>query len=142
MPWWGWIAVGALLLAAEMTIVDLELYLVFLGVSAVVVGLVELAGVGLPAWAQWLTFAAVAVLSMLTLRRRLHDRIHGGAPGLDDTLVGEWVDVPDPLAPGDTARVELRGTQWTVRNVGDRAIAAGSRLRIESADGLTLSVRG
>ena len=50
MPWWGWITVGALLLAAEMTIVDLEFYLVFLGVSAFVVGLLGLAEVSMPFW--------------------------------------------------------------------------------------------
>ncbi len=34
MPWWGWVTIGALLLVAEMTIVDLEFYLIFLGIAA------------------------------------------------------------------------------------------------------------
>ena len=50
MPWWGWITDGALLLAAEMTIVDLEFYLVSLGVSGFVVGLLGLAEVSMPFW--------------------------------------------------------------------------------------------
>ena len=48
MPWWGWITVGALLLVAEITIVDLEFYLVFLGVSALAVGLSLVAGFAMP----------------------------------------------------------------------------------------------
>ena len=142
MPWWGWIALGALLLGAEMTLVDLELYLVFLGISALTVGLLELGGVGMPEWAQWLAFSAIAVVSMVTVRRRLYDKIHKNTPELDDPLVGESIELPEELAPGDTCRAELRGSGWTVRNVGDQTLAAGSRVRVESADGLTLSVRG
>ena len=48
MPWWGWMAVGALLLVAELTFVDLEFYLVFLGLSALITGMLELAGIALP----------------------------------------------------------------------------------------------
>jgi hypothetical protein len=65
MPWWGWITVGALLLAAEMTIVDLEFFLVFLGASALLVGMLGLAGVPLPFWMQWIVFAVLAIGSLV-----------------------------------------------------------------------------
>ena len=41
MPWWGWILVGTLLLAAELFVVQADFYLVFLGFSALVVGTLE-----------------------------------------------------------------------------------------------------
>lgn len=72
MPWWGWVTVGALLLVAEMSIVDLEFYLVFLGVSALIVGLLDLAGVGMPFWMQWLVFAVLAIVSLVVFRQRLY----------------------------------------------------------------------
>ena len=56
MPWWGWITIGAMLLLAEMTVVDLEFYLLFLGFSALLTGAVVISGVALPFWAQWLLF--------------------------------------------------------------------------------------
>ena len=33
MPWWGWIVVGAVLLGAELLLIDAEFYFVFLGVA-------------------------------------------------------------------------------------------------------------
>jgi len=47
MPWWAGVTIGAMLLVAEMTIVDLEFYRVFLGASALMVGLMGLSGLDL-----------------------------------------------------------------------------------------------
>ena len=44
MQWWAWIAVGAILLGSEMTLVNAQFYLVFIGSAALVVGLMDLAG--------------------------------------------------------------------------------------------------
>ena len=41
MPWWGWIALGTLLLSAELAFVGAEFYLGFLGISALLVGMLE-----------------------------------------------------------------------------------------------------
>ena len=49
MEWWAWIAVGAVLLGSELGIVDAQFYLVFVGASALVVGLLDLAGLLPPA---------------------------------------------------------------------------------------------
>jgi membrane protein implicated in regulation of membrane protease activity len=38
-------------------------------------------------------------------------------------------------------QVELRGSVWSARNSGDATLAAGQRARVESVDGLILSVR-
>ena len=61
MTWWAWMILGAVLLGAELFAVDAQFYLVFLGVSAAVVGLATLFGITMPEWGQWLTFAAVSV---------------------------------------------------------------------------------
>jgi len=37
MQWWGWIIVGGLLLGAAITFVDLQFYMVFVGLYAVIV---------------------------------------------------------------------------------------------------------
>ena len=48
--------------------------------------------------------------------------------------------VIEELEPGKDARTEYRGTKWTIRNVGDTAIAAGSRAKVVEVNGLTLNV--
>ncbi|HET7609538.1 MAG TPA: NfeD family protein [Gammaproteobacteria bacterium] len=141
MSWWGWCIVGALLLAAELFAVDAQFYLIFLGVAAFVVGLLGVAGVDLPSWAQWLTFGALSIAAMLTVRKQLYERLRKRPLGNVATDVAQRVRIPEALPPGKTLRVEYRGSGWTALNVGDRPIPAGEEVLIEGVDGLTLRVR-
>ena len=142
MEWWAWIAVGAILLGSELTFVNAQFYLVFVGASCFVVGLAQLAGLGLAVWLQWLTFAVVALTSMLIFRRRIYERMRRGLPALKVGPAGEIVTLPTALPPGETCRVEFRGCSWSAINGGETAIAAGARARIARVDGLTLVVHG
>ena len=63
MIWWGWMIFGAVLLGAELFAIDAQFYLVFLGISAALVGLADLIGIALPEWLQWTTFAAFSLIS-------------------------------------------------------------------------------
>jgi membrane protein implicated in regulation of membrane protease activity len=142
MPWWGWVTVGALLLGAEMFLIDAQFYLVFLGVAAAVVGLLGLFGVGLPEWAQWLLFAALSIVSMLTFRKRLYALIRRQGGQMDQRLtVGDRLTVAERIEPGATTRVDYRGTSWTARNEGETVIEAGSEAQIVEVDRLTLHLR-
>jgi len=141
MSWWGWCIIGTLLLAAELFAVDAQFYLIFIGLGAIVVGLIGLVGIDLPDWAQWMTFAVLSVAAMLTVRRYLYEKLRRRATGVVDSDVAQRVRITEELAPGKTLRVEYRGTGWTALNVGDRLIPAGEEVRIESVDGLTLRVR-
>jgi membrane protein implicated in regulation of membrane protease activity len=140
MQWWAWIAVGAILLGSELTFVDAQFYLVFVGASALVVGLTQLAGAGLAAWLQWLIFAALAATSMFTFRRRIYERMRRGLPAMKGGPAGELVTLPTELPPGETCRLEFRGSSWSAINGGKAVIAAGAKARIERVDGLTLVV--
>ena len=140
MTWWSWMVLGALFLGAELFAIDAQFYLVFLGVSAVLVGLTSLFGIVMPEWAQWTMFAVLSLISFFTFRKALYQKIHGGVVGFKESLSGNTVDVVNDLAAGDEARIEFRGTNWTVRNVGAGTISAGSRARVVKADGLTLHV--
>ena len=139
MPSWGWLVVGIGLLGVEMFVIDAQFYLVFLGASAVLVGLLGLAGVSMPEWAEWLTFAALAIFTMVAFRRRLYElRQRQDAPVDERITTGDFVVVPSRLEPGQSCRVDYRGSSWTARNTGGNAIEAGSEARISSVDGLTL----
>jgi len=142
MPWWGWIAVGAILLVAEMTFVDLEFYLVLLGASALVVGLLELSGLGLVAWQQWVVFAGLSIGSLVFFRRRVYAMLRPPAEReIAEGVEGEVATAVDEIAPGQTGTVTMRGTTWTARNQGDASIAAGARCRVARARGLELEIR-
>ena len=63
-------------------------------------------------------------------------------PAMRSGPAGETVTLPTNLPPGETCRLEYRGSSWSAINGGEAVIAAGSRVRIERVDGLTLVVRG
>jgi membrane protein implicated in regulation of membrane protease activity len=142
MPAWGWIVVGAALLGAELLIPS-DFFLVFLGLSALAVGLLGLVGPALPAPVQWLLFAVLAVVSLVGFRRRVRARFvqTGSDPRVDDTLAGEVAVAREPLAPGAIGKAELRGSVWNARNAGRQTLAAGQRARVERVEGLVLQLR-
>ncbi len=140
MTWWMWMVLGAVILGAELLLIDAQFYLVFIGLSAAIVGLLALVGVSMPEWAQWTTFAALSLVSFFTFRKTLYEKIRGGVEGFRETLDGETVRIQEDIAAGAEARVEFRGAKWTTRNVGNDTIAAGSRARVVRVDGLTLHV--
>jgi len=141
MPWWGWITVGALLLAAEMGLVDAGFYLVFLGVAALMVGMVELGGADAPIWLQWLLFAVLAVASLVLFRKRLYRSIRGRTEDVPENVEDEIAIALESIQPGSRGQVELRGSRWTAHNDGDIAIDEGARVRVLRAEGIVVRVR-
>lgn len=140
MIWWQWIALGTFILAAEM-FVDAEFYLIFIGISAALVGLVGLVAPGLPIWGQWLLFAALAVFTLVLFRGPFYQKLRGSAPDLLEGVEGQSVVTSSALAAGGRGKVQLRGASWTAVNVGSEEIAANGRAVVVRASGLTLEVR-
>jgi inner membrane protein len=141
MQWWAWIAVGAILLGSELAFIDAQFYLVFVGASALAVGFLTLAGIVDTVWLQWLIFAALSVITMVTFRRRVYDRLRRNLPIMHAVPVGELLVLPTELAPGNSCRLEFRGSSWTAINGGHSVIDAGGRARVDRVDGVTLVVR-
>ena len=140
MLWWQWMVLGAILLGAEMFAIDAQFYLVFLGVSAALVGLAGLFGISMDLWVQWTVFAVLSLIFMFTFRRQLYMKIRGNVEGFKDSLSGVTVRVAEDLAAGAESRLQYRGTDWTARNVGSTSIPGGSRARVVKAEGLTLHI--
>lgn len=141
MTWWAWIILGVVLLSAELLAIDAQFYLVFLGISAILVGVAGSLGPDLPPWIEWLSFAALSVLTMFTVRRQLYEKVRGRPLGTVESDVGGRIAIAEELPPGKSCRAEYRGSIWTAVNVGTRPIPAGEEARIEAVDGLTLHVR-
>ena len=72
MTWWGWMVLGAVLLGAELFAIDAQFYLVFLGLSAALVGLGSLLGIEM---AEWVQLLRVMVLMISATGERPSTRI-------------------------------------------------------------------
>jgi len=142
MPWWAWMVLGIGLLGVEMFVIDAQFYLVFIGLSAAIVGLLGLVGIDLPDWSQWLAFSVLSVVAMLAFRRRVYEMLRGSAGHVDERLtVGDRVVVDSRIEAGQTGRVEYRGSSWNARNTGAQAIEPGREAVISQVDGLTLHIK-
>lgn len=140
MVWWGWMVIGALLLGAELFVIEAEFFLLFMGVAAVLTGALAWSVPGTPEWAQWLVFAGLSLVSMLFFRKRVYRLLRRDVADLPNDMEREDFAVPVGLPPGGTCRVELRGSTWTARNVGSGPIPPGTRVRVVGVDGITLRV--
>ncbi|HWK51774.1 MAG TPA: NfeD family protein [Steroidobacter sp.] len=142
MAWWAWMIVAAISLAFEMFVLDAQFYLVFFGISAAIIGFLGLTGVNLPDWAQWLSLSVLAIVSMVTFRKRAYNLVRNRTGHVEERLtVGDRVTVPVRLEPSQTCRVDYRGSSWTARNVDETTIEAGREAVIARVDGLVLLVR-
>ena len=140
MTWWGWIIAGAILLGAELSFVNAQFYLVFIGSAAILTGLATLV-VPLPEWVQWALFAVLAIVSMMAFRSRVYDGFARSSPKVDTGPVGGLITLQVSLGAGESCQAEYGGTFWTVRNDSDTPIPSGSRARIARVQDLTLLVR-
>lgn len=137
---WMWLAAGTALLAIELLLIDAQFYLVFMGLAAIIVGLVALVGVELPVWGEWSTFGLLSLVFLFGFRRRLYGQLRGKLPTMTSGPAGAYVVLPEDLPAGGTCRLEHQGTVWTAQNAGTSPLARGSRVRIGRVDGLTLIV--
>lgn len=135
---WNWFILGAALLAVE--ILTPGVYLLWLGVAAIITGLLSflLANAGIWVWqAQVLAFLALSIICVMIGRRVFP------TSGSDDTdqpllnqrerqLVGRTATLEDPIREG-RGRIRLGDTLWRVTGPD---LAAGTQVRVvEAKDG-------
>ena len=141
MTWWIWLVLGLVLAALELVSAG-GFFVIFFGVAAIVVGLLELAGLASQPWLQWLLFPILAVISLRLFRQPLMTRMGIKSEGRDvDSLVGQIATPEAAIVPGGHGRAELRGTMWSARNVDEASLASGQRCRVVAVHGLMLDLR-
>ena len=91
MPWWGWMIIGALMLGSELLGVDAAFYLVFIGIAAMIVGLIELAGLASKPGCSGSLFSVIAIVLMVLFRKKLYAKLRGGGVGYETGPAGEIV---------------------------------------------------
>jgi inner membrane protein len=138
VDWWIWLVIGLGLLAMEV-LTPSGFYQFFFGLGALATGALAWAGLGGPLWLEGLIFATLSVVAVVLFREKLDSRFHRTTREFD-TIESETAVAMALIAPGGSGQVELRGSVWQARNVGDREIAPGQRCTVARVDGLTLQV--
>ncbi|MEL6368463.1 MAG: NfeD family protein [Pseudomonadota bacterium] len=141
MIWWAWLAIGFILLGAEMFMLDAAFYLVFLGLAALATGFTVMSGIPFPEWIQWVMFAALSAVTMVMFRERLYKKLRGDPIGFDDQVDGRHVIVLEGVVVGGRTRVEFRGSRWDAINTGDSSLETGEQALIVKAEGSLLEIR-
>jgi inner membrane protein len=143
MTWWFWIILGLILSAIELATPG-GFFIIFFGVAALAVGVLAVLDFAPAPWLQWLLFPVFALISLRLFRKPVMDRLGiGDSSALDkvDSLIGEIALPADAIGPGGHGHAELRGTMWSVRNVGTTPLAPGQRCRVTAVQGLMLDLR-
>ena len=142
LGWWLWLVLGLVLAGLELMTPG-GLYLIFFGISAMLVGLLSAVGLAQPLWLQVVLFTVLALVALAMFRRALLAKLRRDAPSSAvDGLVGETAVTLEDIPGNGEGRVELRGSAWQARNASQSSIAAGEHCTVERVEGLTLWVRG
>lgn len=138
---WTWWVIGLVLLAAEVVLPGV--FLVWIGIAAILTGLVSLAlwETGFWVWEIQLVFFAVLSVAAALIGRKIVARAgnHSDQPLLNqrgESLVGRTAVLEEPIAEG-RGRVRLDDTTWPVEGPD---MPTGTRVRIIACSGRQLTV--
>jgi hypothetical protein len=140
VQWWMWFLFGMLLLLLEF-LTPGAFYQFFFGVGALAVGLILAVWPGMPLGVQLGLFLVLSIGSLALLRKPLQKRFGKDSVDNVDKLAGQTAVAMEAIAVNGRGKAELRGSVWNARNVGDSPIGENERCRVESIDGLTLSIK-
>jgi membrane protein implicated in regulation of membrane protease activity len=134
-----WLAGGLVLLVVEL-VTPAGFYVLFFGLGALTVGVLERIGLAESALSQWLIFSVASLTYLFLFRGRLQNRVKRGT-GEVDTLLGEIAIPRERIGPGALGRVDLRGTLWTARNDAAVAVEPDERCRVVRVEGLIVGIQ-
>jgi membrane protein implicated in regulation of membrane protease activity len=139
-PFWTWICIAALLLAAE--VATGSGYLLWPAASAAVTGLLAGLGLGLPA--ELLAFAVLTIASTLLSRRYLPRPLKPHGPDINDPhgrIVGHRGQATSAFRQG-RGRVLVDGKEWAAELEGAGELAEGADVQVTRVlSGARLKVR-
>lgn len=132
-----WLALGFLLMAAELA--SGAAVLIFCGLGALAVGLLLAVGVDIPLAWQVVVAASLALVSMLAFRPVLRQALRGHGGYVDH--IGSLVVTETAFDHDNPGTVRHRGTIWQARAVYGESLAAGAKGIVTAIEGIELRVR-
>lgn len=137
---WHWLVLGLLLVLTELATPG-GFFVIFFGVSALIVGALAKLGMAGPVWTQLLLFSVLSIILLVLFRSRLLKAIQNDPQRPEvDALVGEIGQVEVPIAAGEIGKIEVRGAAWSARNTTSSTLGRGTRCRVLRVDGLMLDI--
>jgi membrane protein implicated in regulation of membrane protease activity len=138
ITWWLWVISGFALIGLELMI-PTSFFIFFCGVGGVIVGIIYFALPGLTIGMQFLLWSILSIVLIALLRKKMN--FNDALDGSDqDSLVGKSATASEEIGVGAVGRGELRGSTWSLKNVGEVKISAGAQCKVTAVDGLTLNV--
>lgn len=137
MTWWIWCILGFALLVLE-TFIPAGFFSFFLGISAILVGLLELIFPSISQESHWYIFVALALVLIALFRKRLLAKKGKGAQFQE--ILGENIVLEGDIPAGAKGKGELRGTKWKVRNISQEDRKAGESVPVKSVRGFTVEI--
>jgi membrane protein implicated in regulation of membrane protease activity len=142
LDFWHWWAIGIVLIAIETFVVST--FLLWPGISALVMGFIILAAPDMDWRIQLILFALMAVITsvgwQVWLRKHPSKSDHPNLNVRGASFIGRRVTLAEPLANG-RGRVEIGDGWWIVSSVSGDTIAAGVDVEVVDTDGATLTVK-
>jgi hypothetical protein len=136
MAWWLWLVLGLVLTGLELLSAG-GFYLIFFGLSALLIGTLQLMGLQSQVWVQWFLFTALSIALLALFRNPLLKAFRPKEVAVDQ-LIGEIAIPIDDIAAGAVGKAELRGAGWNARNGHHGPLHKGQRCRVQNVDELML----
>ncbi|MCG8324677.1 MAG: NfeD family protein [Thiotrichales bacterium] len=135
---WHWFIAAVILIAVEMMIP--AAYMLWMGVAAIVVGILMYFIPGMPWLVQVIIFAVVSVVSVIMYKNYMKkNKPATDTPNLNrrsEQYVGRTFTLAEPIVNG-VGKVRIGDSMWKVR--GDD-MEAGKNVKVVDADGVILHV--
>lgn len=130
----GWIIAAIVLFIVE--VISINTITICFVPGAIVAAI--LAGIGLPAWLQFIAFVIVSGLMLGLFRRYYVNKIKSKAKALPDPnkIEGKIAIVSQDIAPGEIGQIKLDGNFWSATSIDeDKSIPSGTKVMICRRDG-------
>ncbi len=136
-----WIIVGLACVLLEFVLPGA--IIVFLGVSAIVTGLLLKAGLPTSSGIPFVVFMALSAAQLVFLRRYVKTWFTGSSEGSEDSSLEEFVGKSASVTGGfengsGKGTVVFKGTNWNA--LSEDSLNAGDEVIIRKQDGITLHV--
>lgn len=137
LVYWHWLAAGLVLLILE-TLIPANLILLWMGVSALVVGLVSY--LFDTSWqAELVLFGIFSIATFFLYHRFRKPQVASDAPTLNrrgESYVGRTFTLTEPIVNG-YGKLRVDDSRW---RIAGQDLPAGTQVKIVRADGATLQV--
>ena len=130
-----WFALGLVLLVIELATPS-GFFVMFFGLGALTVGVLDGLNIGGPPWMQWLVFTVTSVAYLLLFRDRLRKRIAAATPTTWTRSSARSPSRENGSHLATSAGSSCVARLWTARNERRRLLEPGQRCRVIGVDGL------